>query len=112
MTYHRYLPKKDLETKNILRKVTSSNRALSQLNGAITNLRNPQLFLDTIHLQEVKASSEIENIMLVIPLHVNANGCESDWPFVLRLSKTCTVGKHLCNTQIDPILLPLPCFGS
>ena len=55
-------PKKELETKNVLRKVITSSRALSQLNGAITNLPNPQLFLDTIHLQEAKASSEIENI--------------------------------------------------
>ncbi|MFT7591658.1 MAG: Fic family protein [bacterium] len=56
-------PKNDLETKKILRKVITSSRALSQLNGAITNLPNPQLFLDTIHLQEAKASSEIENII-------------------------------------------------
>lgn len=56
-------PTKDLETKNVLRKVITSSRALSQLNGAITNLPNPQLFLDTIHLQEAKASSEIENII-------------------------------------------------
>ncbi|REE28012.1 Fic/DOC family protein [Winogradskyella pacifica] len=29
----------------------------------LTNLPNPTLFLDTIHLQEAKASSEIENII-------------------------------------------------
>jgi len=56
-------PKKELETKEVLRKVITSSRALSQLNGAITNLPNPQLFLDTIHLQEAKASSAIENII-------------------------------------------------
>ena len=52
-------PKADLETTKILKKVITSSRALSQLNGAITNLPNPQLFLDTIHLQEAKASSEM-----------------------------------------------------
>jgi len=50
-----------LETTAILRKTISASRALSKLNGAITNLPNPSLFLDTIHLQEAKASSEIEN---------------------------------------------------
>lgn len=56
-------PKKDLETKIVLRKTIKASRALANLNGAIINLPNPQLFLDTIHLQEAKASSEIENII-------------------------------------------------
>ena len=56
-------PKADLETKAVLLKVISASRALAQLNGALTNLPNPRLFLDTIHLQESKASSEIENII-------------------------------------------------
>jgi Fic family protein len=56
-------PKADIETKNILRKTISSGRALAQLNGALLNLPNPTLFLDTIYLQEAKASSEVENII-------------------------------------------------
>lgn len=56
-------PKQDLETTAVLRKTIAASRALSKLNGAITNLPNPRLFLDTIHLQEAKASSEIENII-------------------------------------------------
>ncbi len=56
-------PKQDLETIAILKKTITTSRALSKLNGAITNLPNPRLFLDTIHLQEAKASSEIENII-------------------------------------------------
>lgn len=56
-------PKLDLETKKVLLKTISASRALSQLNGALVNLPNPKLFLDTIHLQEAKASSEIENII-------------------------------------------------
>ena len=56
-------PKQDLETTTVLRKTITASRALSKLNGAITNLPNPRLFLDTIHLQEAKASSEIENII-------------------------------------------------
>ncbi|MEI7525824.1 MAG: Fic/DOC family N-terminal domain-containing protein [Mariniphaga sp.] len=56
-------PKVELETKRILLKIISASRALAQLNGALINLPNPRLFLDTIHLQEAKASSEIENII-------------------------------------------------
>lgn len=53
----------ELETKTILLKTITASRALAKLNGAMTNLPNPRLFLDTIHLQEAKASSEIENII-------------------------------------------------
>lgn len=56
-------PKTDIETKKILRKTISAGRALAQLNGALLNLPNPTLFLDTIYLQEAKASSEVENII-------------------------------------------------
>ncbi|MFA7445133.1 MAG: Fic/DOC family N-terminal domain-containing protein [Flavobacteriaceae bacterium] len=56
-------PKADVETKEILRKTISAGRALAQLNGTLLNLPNPTLFLDTIYLQEAKASSEVENII-------------------------------------------------
>lgn len=56
-------PKADIETKDILRKTISAGRALAQLNGTLLNLPNPTLFLDTIYLQEAKASSEVENII-------------------------------------------------
>ncbi len=56
-------PKIDIETKIILKKAISASRSLSELKGAITNLPNPLLFIDTINLQEARASSEIENII-------------------------------------------------
>ena len=56
-------PKIDIETKEILRKTISAGIALAQLNGTILNLPNPTLFIDTIYLQEAKASSEVENII-------------------------------------------------
>ena len=56
-------PKADTETKQILRKTISAGRALAQLNGTLLNLPNPTLFIDTIYLQEAKASSEVENII-------------------------------------------------
>jgi hypothetical protein len=40
-------PDTDLETKAVLKKLITSSRALSELKGAITNLPNPTLFLDT-----------------------------------------------------------------
>ena len=56
-------PQADIETKRILRKAISAGRALAELNGTIMNLPNPTLFLDTVYLQEAKASSEVENII-------------------------------------------------
>lgn len=56
-------PKADIETKMILKKIIQASRALSELKGAIRNLPNPMLFIDTIHLQEAQASSAIENII-------------------------------------------------
>ncbi len=56
-------PDMEVETKKVLLKTISASRALAKLNGALINLPNPTLFIDTIHLQEAKASSEIENII-------------------------------------------------
>lgn len=56
-------PKAKLETVKLLRKTIKASRALSELKGAITNLPNPTLFIDTINLQEAQASSAIENII-------------------------------------------------
>ena len=56
-------PRGEIETKTILKKIISASRALSELKGAIKNLPNPMLFIDTIHLQEAQASSAIENII-------------------------------------------------
>lgn len=56
-------PKIDIETKKVLKKTISTGRALAQLNGTLLNLPNATLFIDTIYLQEAKASSEIENII-------------------------------------------------
>jgi Fic family protein len=56
-------PEITIETNAILKKVIDASRALSELNGAITNLPNPALFIDTVNLQEAQASSAIENII-------------------------------------------------
>jgi cell filamentation protein, protein adenylyltransferase len=56
-------PKSDIETKEILKKAIVASRVLSELKGAITNLPNPLLFIDSVNLQEAQASSAIENII-------------------------------------------------
>ncbi|NQY67208.1 MAG: Fic family protein [Flavobacteriales bacterium] len=56
-------PQSEIETTEILKKTISASRALSELKGAITNLPNPTLFIDSIQLQEAQASSAIENII-------------------------------------------------
>lgn len=57
------LPQVDLETRAVLRKTISASRALAQLNGILVSLPNPGLFVDSIYIQEAKASSEVENII-------------------------------------------------
>ena len=56
-------PTAEIENTKILKKTIAASRALSELKGAITNLPNPTLFIDTINLQEAQASSAIENII-------------------------------------------------
>lgn len=56
-------PSKEVESIAVLKKTITASRALSELKGAITNLPNPILFIDTINLQEARASSAIENII-------------------------------------------------
>ncbi|MEM8889338.1 MAG: Fic/DOC family N-terminal domain-containing protein, partial [Bacteroidota bacterium] len=105
-------PKIDLETREVLLKTISSSRVLAQLNGAITNLPNPNLFLDTIHFQEAKASSEIENIittnddiykeLIVAKKYRNQaakeviNYKEALWFALEAISKTPIITTNLC----------------
>ncbi|MFC1732348.1 Fic family protein [candidate division KSB1 bacterium] len=56
-------PQAEIESATILKKTITASRALSELKGAISNLPNPTLFIDTIQLQEAQASSAIENIV-------------------------------------------------
>ncbi len=53
----------ELETKAILKKVTSAHRALAELNGVAETIPNEEIILNTLSLQEAKDSSAIENII-------------------------------------------------
>jgi Fic family protein len=56
-------PKAELETRPVLKRVISAGRALAELKGVGETIPNQALLLDSIVLQEAKASSEIENII-------------------------------------------------
>ncbi|MEA2105009.1 MAG: Fic family protein [Candidatus Cloacimonadota bacterium] len=56
-------PKVDLETKQILKKLTSVHRFLAEFKGAVKTVPNEEILLNTLALQEAKDSSEIENII-------------------------------------------------
>jgi Fic family protein len=63
-----YLPLKlplkiDLETKAVLKKVISANKALATLNGVAKIIPNQAILINSLVLQEAKDSSEIENII-------------------------------------------------
>jgi Fic family protein len=59
-----FLPlKKDIETKEILKKSIKANSALSKLNGVSKIIPNQMILINALTLQEAKDSSEIENII-------------------------------------------------
>ena len=56
-------PKQDIETRNILRKTIAAGRALAELKGLGETIPNQSMLVNSVVLQEAKASSEIENII-------------------------------------------------
>jgi len=54
---------KDLETKAVLKKIVSANRALAELKGVAYSIPNQTILINALALQEAKDSSEIENIV-------------------------------------------------
>ena len=56
-------PKQDIETRNILRKTITAGRALAELKGLGETIPNQSMLVNSVVLQEAKASSEIENVI-------------------------------------------------
>jgi len=56
-------PPVDLETVPVLKALARANRALAELKGRAATIPNQAILIDTLALQEAKASSEIENIV-------------------------------------------------
>lgn len=56
-------PPVEFDTIPILKALANANRALAELKGAAKSIPNQGILIDTLALQEAKASSEIENIV-------------------------------------------------
>ena len=56
-------PKAEIETRTILKKAISAGRASAELKGLGETIPNQAILVNSIILQEAKASSEIENII-------------------------------------------------
>jgi Fic family protein len=56
-------PEDDLESKEVLKKAITANKALAELKGAGELIPNQAILIQAIGLQEAKLSSEIENIV-------------------------------------------------
>ncbi len=56
-------PRVDLETVEVFKALAKANRALAELKGRAAAIPNQSILIDTLSLQEAKASSEIENIV-------------------------------------------------
>jgi Fic family protein len=56
-------PAVELETKAVLRKLSSAHRYLAELKGVVGTIPNESILINTLTLQEAKDSSEIENIV-------------------------------------------------
>lgn len=59
-------PQTDLDDAQILKKVITANKAISQLNGLIRSLENPEIILEPLKVKEAVESSGIENINTTI----------------------------------------------
>lgn len=56
-------PPVELETVAVLKALAKANRALAELKGRAATIPNQGILIDTLSMQEAKASSEIENIV-------------------------------------------------
>jgi Fic family protein len=56
-------PAVDIETAAVLRKTITASRALAELKGMAERIPNQAMLIDSLVLQEARASSEIENIL-------------------------------------------------
>lgn len=56
-------PMVDFETVSVLKALAAANRALAELKGRAATIPNQGILIDTLTLQEAKASSEIESIV-------------------------------------------------
>lgn len=82
-------PDVNLETPAVLKAAIAANRALAELKGKSESLPNPSILINSIVLQEAKASSEIENVVttndrLFTALSANDSSVDPQTKEVLR----------------------------
>ena len=72
---------KNIESKKVLKKLTSAHRALAELKGFVSSIPNENILINTLGLQEAKDSSAIENIITthddIYKAELNLNGFKS-----------------------------------
>jgi Fic family protein len=105
-------PKIDVETKPVLKKTASAARALAELKGLGGIIPNQSMLVNSLILQEAKASSEIENIVTTNDalFQAMAAGSSSSDPAikeVLRYREALWMGFNRLeeNGGFDPDLL-------
>ncbi|HDH31541.1 MAG TPA: Fic family protein, partial [Candidatus Wolfebacteria bacterium] len=71
----------DIETKKVLKKLTTAHRALAELKGIAATIPNENILINTLGLQEAKDSSAVENIITthddVYKAELNLDGFKS-----------------------------------
>ncbi|WP_459463400.1 Fic/DOC family N-terminal domain-containing protein [Rhizobium sp. No.120] len=69
-----------LETIEVFKTLAAANRSLAEMKGGAAAMRNQGILIDTLALQEAKASSEIENVE-----EIDCSNRYSDWIGVSRI---------------------------
>lgn len=92
-------PETELETPDVLKAAITANRVLAELKGKSESLPNPSILVNSIVLQEAKASSEIENVVttndkLFTALSANDSSVDPQTKEVLRYRQALWKGVH------------------
>ncbi len=108
-------PSADIENNPaILKKLVQATRALATVNGNIKRLPNPLMLINTIAMQEAKASTEIENIFTTedemykaisdTQKETNVNPATKE---VLRYREALWAGYHTLqeNQRVDTVMI-------
>lgn len=103
-------PDAELETPKVLKAAIAANRSLAELKGKSESLPNPSILINSIVLQEAKASSEIENVVttndkLFTALSANDRSTDPQTKEVLRYRQALWKGiRHLQNQTLSTAL--------
>lgn len=98
-------PDTELETARVLKAAIAANRFLAELKGKSESLPNPSILVNSLVLQEAKASSEIENVVttndkLFTALSANDSSTDPQTKEVLRYRQALWKGVHHLQNQL------------